>query len=204
MTYRLELKNISMSFGEVQSLRNVNFHVDQNEIVGLLGDNGAGKSTLIKIVTGYHRPTSGELYFNGQKIDHLTVPKARELGVETVYQERALADQVALRIHIRSDVMGDLAGRMTQTHPFVQGRRPEPHGTSVFLLIPQPEPDVMPLTRAVADRLLKGQILFSTEEVQRTDWRFGIRLPKHGINRDANTAVERNGIGRNPPGARHS
>lgn len=96
MTYRLELKNISKSFGEVQSLRNVNFHVDQNEIVGLLGDNGAGKSTLIKIVTGYHQPSSGEIYFNGQRVDHLNVPKARQLGVETVYQERALADQQTL------------------------------------------------------------------------------------------------------------
>jgi simple sugar transport system ATP-binding protein len=96
MTYRLELKNISKSFGEVQSLRNVNFHVDQNEIVGLLGDNGAGKSTLIKIVTGYYQPDSGEIYFNGQKVEDLTVPKARQLGVETVYQERALADQQTL------------------------------------------------------------------------------------------------------------
>jgi len=96
MVYRLELKNISKSFGEVQSLTDVNFHVDQNEVVGLLGDNGAGKSTLIKIITGYHEPTSGELYFNGQKVDHLTVPKARQLGVETVYQERALADQQTL------------------------------------------------------------------------------------------------------------
>jgi simple sugar transport system ATP-binding protein len=90
--YRLELKNVSKSFGEVRALENINFQLGQNEVVGLLGDNGAGKSTLIKIITGYHQPTSGEIYFNGQKEDHLTVPKARELGVETVYQERALAE----------------------------------------------------------------------------------------------------------------
>ncbi|HVU14664.1 MAG TPA: ATP-binding cassette domain-containing protein [Phototrophicaceae bacterium] len=96
MTYRLELKNITKSFGEVQSLQNVTFHVDQNEVVGLLGDNGAGKSTLIKIITGYHQPDSGEMYFNGQRVENLTVPKARQLGVETVYQERALADQQTL------------------------------------------------------------------------------------------------------------
>jgi simple sugar transport system ATP-binding protein len=96
MTHRLELKNISKSFGEVQSLQSVNFQVEQNEIVGLLGDNGAGKSTLIKIITGYYQPDSGELYFNGQKEEHLTVPRARELGVETVYQERALAEQQTL------------------------------------------------------------------------------------------------------------
>jgi simple sugar transport system ATP-binding protein len=90
--YRLELKNVSKSFGEVQALKNVDFQLGQNEVVGLLGDNGAGKSTLIKIITGYHQPTSGEIYFNGQKVENLTVPKARELGVETVYQERALAE----------------------------------------------------------------------------------------------------------------
>ena len=92
MDYRLELRNVSKSFGEVQALENINFQLGRNEIVGLLGDNGAGKSTLIKILTGYHPPTSGEIIFNGQKVDHLTVPKARELGVETVYQERALAE----------------------------------------------------------------------------------------------------------------
>ena len=92
MDYRLELKNVSKSFGEVQALEDINFHLGQNEVVGLLGDNGAGKSTLIKIITGYYQPTSGEIFFNGRKMDHLTVPKARELGVETVYQERALAE----------------------------------------------------------------------------------------------------------------
>ncbi len=92
MDYRLELKNVSKSFGEVHALKNINFQLGQNEVIGLLGDNGAGKSTMIKIITGYHQPTSGEILFNGQAIDHLTVPKARELGVETVYQERALAE----------------------------------------------------------------------------------------------------------------
>ena len=90
--HRLELKNISKSFGEVRSLQNVDFYLGRNEVVGLLGDNGAGKSTLIKIVTGYHHPDDGEIFCNGQKVEHLTVPKARELGIETVYQERALAE----------------------------------------------------------------------------------------------------------------
>lgn len=96
MDYRLELRDVSKSFGEVESLRNIDFQVGRNEVVGLLGDNGAGKSTLIKIVTGYHRPDSGEIYFDGKQIDKLTVPKARQLGVETVYQERALANQQTL------------------------------------------------------------------------------------------------------------
>jgi simple sugar transport system ATP-binding protein len=90
--YRVELRNVSKSFGEVAALRNVDFRLGRNEVVGLLGDNGAGKSTLIKIVTGYHSPSEGELYFEGEQVDNLSVARARQLGVETVYQERALAE----------------------------------------------------------------------------------------------------------------
>jgi simple sugar transport system ATP-binding protein len=97
MDYRLEMRDVSKSFGDVKSVQDINFRVGQNEVVGVVGDNGAGKSTLIKIITGYHQPDSGEIYFNGQKVEGgLTVPKARELGVETVYQERALAEQQTL------------------------------------------------------------------------------------------------------------
>jgi simple sugar transport system ATP-binding protein len=92
MDYILEMRNISKRFGEVQALRQVDFAVARNEVVGLVGDNGAGKSTLIKIVTGYHTPDSGEVYFNGRKLEGLSVAEARALGIETVYQERALAN----------------------------------------------------------------------------------------------------------------
>jgi len=96
MSHKLELRGIKKSFGEIKSLRGVDFHVDDGEVVGLLGDNGAGKSTLIKIITGYHKPTEGEIIIDGEHYDHLTVPKAREIGIETVYQERALSDQQTL------------------------------------------------------------------------------------------------------------
>src|SRR5512146_1477246 len=97
MDYVLQMKNISKTFGEVQALHHVNFEVGTNEIVGLLGDNGAGKSTLVKILTGYHQPDpGGELWIKGRRIDHLSVTRARDLGIEVVYQERALADQQTL------------------------------------------------------------------------------------------------------------
>lgn len=93
----LELKNVSKTFGEVVALHDIDFHVGKNEIVGLLGDNGAGKSTLVKIITGYHHPDSGgELYWQGEPVDRLSVSRARELGIEVVYQERALADKQTL------------------------------------------------------------------------------------------------------------
>lgn len=96
-TPALELVNVSKSFGEVKSLHNINFKVHPGEVVGLLGDNGAGKSTLVKVITGYHDPDpGGEIYFGGKKVDHLSVQKARDLGVECVYQEKALADLQSL------------------------------------------------------------------------------------------------------------
>jgi simple sugar transport system ATP-binding protein len=96
MANRVELKNVSKTFGEVKALKNVDFILGENEVVGLLGDNGAGKSTLIKIITGYYQPDEGEMYINGEKVEELTVPIAREMGIETVYQERALAELQSL------------------------------------------------------------------------------------------------------------
>jgi len=93
---RLELRGVSKSFGGVRVLSDVDFRLAAGEVVGLLGDNGAGKSTLIKIITGVHQPDAGEMFFDGQKVERLTVPGARALGIETVFQERALADQLPL------------------------------------------------------------------------------------------------------------
>jgi simple sugar transport system ATP-binding protein len=97
MSHVVRMENISKTFGEVTALRSVDFEVGTNEIVGLLGDNGAGKSTLVKILTGYHQPDpGGRIYWKGKKLDRLSVAKARGLGIEVVYQERALADLQSL------------------------------------------------------------------------------------------------------------
>jgi simple sugar transport system ATP-binding protein len=95
-TLRLELRNVYKSFGGVQVLQDVSFRLAASEVVGLLGDNGAGKSTLIKVITGVHPPDRGEIWFAGQQVRDLDVQRARALGVETVFQERALAEQLPL------------------------------------------------------------------------------------------------------------
>jgi simple sugar transport system ATP-binding protein len=90
----IELRHVSKTFGEVRALSGVDFHVSRGEIVGLLGDNGSGKSTMVKMMMGYHHPDpGGELWFDGARVRDWSVPRARALGIETVYQERALADQ---------------------------------------------------------------------------------------------------------------
>jgi simple sugar transport system ATP-binding protein len=90
------MKGIYKNFGHVEVLRGLDFEVNYNEIVGLVGDNGAGKSTLIKCITGVNRPTKGEIYYKGRRITIHSVKQSRERGIETVYQERALADQQTL------------------------------------------------------------------------------------------------------------
>jgi simple sugar transport system ATP-binding protein len=90
----LEARGIVKSFGRVQALRGASFSVYANEVVALIGDNGAGKSTLVKTLTGVHPPDSGEIRFEGRPVHVDTPQDARALGIETVYQDLALAAEI--------------------------------------------------------------------------------------------------------------
>jgi len=90
----LQLRGISKSFGSVQALTDVDFEVRHREVMALVGDNGAGKSTLIKCVAGIHGVDSGEILFEGEPV-HIHGPKdAARLGIEIVYQDLALCDNL--------------------------------------------------------------------------------------------------------------
>jgi simple sugar transport system ATP-binding protein len=92
----LEAKGISKYFGAITALNNVNFHVGHGEVLGVVGDNGAGKSTLMKILSGLYAPSEGELVFEGSQV-HFSSPKeARQLGIEMVYQDFALAGNMPI------------------------------------------------------------------------------------------------------------
>jgi D-xylose transport system ATP-binding protein len=90
----LQLRGISKSFGSVQALTDVDFEVRQGEVMALVGDNGAGKSTLIKCVAGIHSPDSGEILFEGKPVVIHSPKEAATLGIEVVYQDLALADNL--------------------------------------------------------------------------------------------------------------
>jgi D-xylose transport system ATP-binding protein len=90
----IQLRDISKSFGSVQALSNVDFEVRQGEVMALVGDNGAGKSTLVKCIAGTHTADSGQILFEGQEV-HIHGPKdAGRLGIEVVYQDLALCDNL--------------------------------------------------------------------------------------------------------------
>jgi simple sugar transport system ATP-binding protein len=90
----LEARDIVKTFGKVEALRGANFTVYHNEVVALVGDNGAGKSTLVKTLVGVHPPDSGEITFEGRSVHLHTPSDARALGIETVYQDLALASEI--------------------------------------------------------------------------------------------------------------
>ena len=89
----VSMRGIKKNFGTIEALRGIDLEIGKNEIVGLLGDNGAGKSTLVKILTGVYPPTQGEIYWKGEKLSNYDVRMARDLGIETVFQDRALCEQ---------------------------------------------------------------------------------------------------------------
>jgi ABC-type sugar transport system ATPase subunit len=90
----LRAERVEKSFGRIAALKDVNLRLRRGEVLGLLGDNGAGKSTLMKIFTGYYQPTAGQLYFEGEPIQFRSVGHARSLGIEAVYQDLALVNQL--------------------------------------------------------------------------------------------------------------
>jgi D-xylose transport system ATP-binding protein len=90
----LELEGASKSFGAVQALDDVDFEVYPNEVVALVGDNGAGKSTLIKTIAGTLQPDEGTIRFEGEEVKIHSPSDATRLGIETVYQDLALSDNL--------------------------------------------------------------------------------------------------------------
>ncbi|WP_028035239.1 ATP-binding cassette domain-containing protein [Chelativorans sp. J32] len=96
----LEVRNLSKHFGAIRALNDLSMSVHRGEVVALAGDNGAGKTTLIKTISGVFRPSSGEIFLNGQPVTFTTPQEARDRGIETIYQDLALADNLSIGANI--------------------------------------------------------------------------------------------------------
>jgi ABC-type sugar transport system ATPase subunit len=90
----LRAVNLTKHFGGLVAVDNVSFDVRPGEVIGLVGDNGAGKSTFIKMISGVYQPDGGEIYFDGKKVSFIDPRDARDLGIETIYQDLALAENL--------------------------------------------------------------------------------------------------------------
>jgi simple sugar transport system ATP-binding protein len=92
----IRAEHIVKSYGAVKALRDINIHLMKGEVLGLVGDNGAGKSTLIKILTGFVQPDDGKIFVNGEEVKLRSVTYAHSLGIETVYQDLALVNELTV------------------------------------------------------------------------------------------------------------
>jgi ABC-type sugar transport system ATPase subunit len=92
----LRVEHVSKRFGAVTALVDVNLHLRQGEVLALLGDNGAGKSTLLKILCGFQPPDAGRIILDGQEVTFKTVDQARAAGIDVVYQDLALIDELTV------------------------------------------------------------------------------------------------------------
>ena len=92
----LRVEHVAKRFGAVVALRDVNLELRKGEVLGLLGDNGTGKSTLMKIICGFETPDSGQMFLRGEPYAPKSVDHARSLGIDTVYQDLALVDQLSV------------------------------------------------------------------------------------------------------------
>jgi simple sugar transport system ATP-binding protein len=114
----LRTQAVCMSFGPVMALQGVDMHLRRGEVLGLVGDNGAGKSTLVKILTGLYSPDSGHIYIDGEEVRLRSVQDARRHGIETVFQDLALVDELSVyhnlflnREHTRGGVLQFLGNK---------------------------------------------------------------------------------------------
>jgi simple sugar transport system ATP-binding protein len=110
----LAVESATKLFGGVHALENVSFTLEAGEVLALAGDNGAGKSTLIKIISGVHQPDGGTVFLDGQRVQFATPREARDAGVETIYQDLALADNldVCSNIFLGREKMRRFAGML--------------------------------------------------------------------------------------------
>ena len=92
----LRVEHLSKRFGPVTALRDINMHLRKGEVLGLLGDNGAGKSTLVKIICGFQKPDGGRMFLRGEPYEPRSVDQSRALGIDTVYQDLALVDELSV------------------------------------------------------------------------------------------------------------
>lgn len=114
----LRAENIVKRFGSVTALEDVSLYLRKGEVLGLIGDNGAGKSTLIKIISGFHRPTAGKIFLESEEVELKSVSQAQDLGVQTVYQDLALVNDMS--VYHNMFLNGEIIRRPS---PFLNNRK---------------------------------------------------------------------------------
>jgi ABC-type sugar transport system ATPase subunit len=158
----LRVEHIVKRFGALEALRDVNMHLRRGEVLGLIGDNGAGKSTLMKIICGYHRPDSGRILVNGEALSLRSVDHARSIGIDTVYQDLALVNELSVYHNM-------FLNREQVWWPFLNNRRmrklAEEHLANMGVNIPDVNVEVAKLSGGQRQAIAVARSVYSDAKV---------------------------------------
>jgi ABC-type sugar transport system, ATPase component len=158
----LRVEHIGKHFGALVALRDVNMHLRRGEVLGLLGDNGAGKSTLMKIICGYHRPDAGRILVNGEEVSLRSVDHARSIGIDTVYQDLALVNELSVYHNM-------FLNREHVWWPFLHNRRmrklAEEHLANMGVNIPDVNVEVAKLSGGQRQAIAVARSVYSDAKV---------------------------------------
>jgi ABC-type sugar transport system ATPase subunit len=158
----LRVEHIGKRFGALVALRDVNMHLSRGEVLGLIGDNGAGKSTLMKIICGYHRPDSGRILVNGEELSLRSVDHARSIGIDTVYQDLALVNELSVYHNM-------FLNREQVWWPFLNNRRmrklAEEHLANMGVNIPDVNVEVAKLSGGQRQAIAVARSVYSDAKV---------------------------------------
>jgi simple sugar transport system ATP-binding protein len=160
----IRAEGLAKRFGPVVALRDVSIRLGRGEVLGLIGDNGAGKSTLIKILTGFHQPDAGQLYLDGEPVTLKSVNDARQRGIETVYQDLALIND--LPVYLNMSLKREATRRWT---PFLDKRAMRVHArthlSQMAIRIPSIEADVALLSGGQRQAIAVARAVYSDARV---------------------------------------
>jgi simple sugar transport system ATP-binding protein len=158
----LQVEHISKRFGAVTALQDVNLRLAQGEVLGLIGDNGAGKSTLLKILCGFQPPTTGRIVLNGEEVVFKSVDHARSLGIDAVYQDLALINELTVyhnmylnREHTRFSLLSNKSMR----------REAKQHLDEMGINIPSVDVEVAKLSGGQRQAIAVARSVFSDAKI---------------------------------------
>jgi simple sugar transport system ATP-binding protein len=159
----IRTEHLVKRFGALTALSDVSIHLKKGEVLGLIGDNGAGKSTLIKILTGFQQPDAGTLYLNGDEVRLRSVTHARSLGIDTVYQDLALVNE--LSVYHNMFLNRERVGLLLLLNNRVMKRLAREHLDDMGVNIPSVEAEVAKLSGGQRQAIAVARAVYSRAKI---------------------------------------
>ncbi|MFI6564120.1 ATP-binding cassette domain-containing protein [Streptomyces sp. NPDC050534] len=162
-TPALSVEHVAKGFGAVTALRDVNLRLNKGEVLALVGDNGAGKSTLLKILCGFHRPDAGRILLSGEEVTLKSVDHARSLGIDAVYQDLALVNE--LTVYHNMFLNREMIHRIRLLHNRAMRKIAQEHLAEMGVNIPSVDVEVAKLSGGQRQAIAVARSVYSEARI---------------------------------------